>query len=82
MVLELVTLAAGYGAPSLVRLVRPASRPAAFAHAGQLYRAEEQLGLNVEPYLNHLVSARAVLAVPASYYYGLLHFIVTPLVLA
>jgi len=82
VVLELVTLGAAYGAPSLVRLALPAGQHAAFTHAAQLYRAEQHAHLNVEPYLNHLVSAHAGLAMATGYYYGLLHFIVTPLVLA
>jgi hypothetical protein len=80
--LELITLGAGYAAPSLVRLALPAARHAAFAHAAELYHAEQQLRLNVEPYLNHLVSAHAALAMLTGYYYGTLHFILTPLVLA
>jgi hypothetical protein len=80
--LELVTLGAGYAAPSLVRLALPAAKHAAFAHAAELYHAEQQAHLNVEPYLNHLVSAHTALAVLTGYYYGTLHFILTPLVLA
>jgi PAP2 superfamily protein len=79
--LEVITLGAGYGAPSLVRLVLPADRHAAFAHAAQLYRAEQHLHLNVEPYLNHLVASDAAAALAVGYYYGLLHFLITPLVL-
>jgi len=80
--LELLTLGAGYAAPSLVRLALPADSRAAFAHAAEIYRAEQHLHLNVEPFLNHLISADAVLPLATGYYYGLLHFIVTPLVLA
>jgi hypothetical protein len=81
-VLELLILGAGYAAPSFVRLALPAGRHAAFAHAAELYHAEQQVHLNVEPYLNHLISAHAVLAGLTGYYYGTLHFIATPLVLA
>ena len=80
--LELVTLGAGYAAPSLVRLALPAAKHAAFAPAAELYHAEQQVHVNVEPYLNHLVSSHAALAVLTGYYYGTLHFILTPLVLA
>jgi hypothetical protein len=80
--LELAILAAGYAAPSFARLALPAAGRAAFAHAAELYHAEQQVHLNVEPYLNHLISAHAVLAGLTGYYYGTLHFIVTPLVLA
>jgi PAP2 superfamily len=82
LALELVTLGAGYAAPSLVRLTLPAAKHAAFAHAAELYQAEQHAHLNVEPYLNHLVSAHAALAMLTGYYYGTLHFILTPLVLA
>jgi hypothetical protein len=80
--LELVTLGAGYAAPSVVRLALPAAKHAAFAHAAELYHAEQQVHVNVEPYLNHLVSSHAVLAMLTGYYYGTLHFILTPLILA
>jgi len=79
---ELATIGAGYAAYSLVRLAIRASRQAAFAHAGQLWQAEWRLHLTAEPYLNHLAAAHSVFAEAAGYYYGLLHFLVTPLVLA
>ena len=56
--------------------------PAAFAHTAQLWQTERRLHLTAEPYLNHLTAAHAVLAEAAGYYYGLAHFLVTPLVLA
>src|SRR6516225_2066879 len=74
--------AAGYAGYALVRLAVRASRPAAVAHAAGLWRAERWLHLDIEPSLNHLAAARPVLAETAGYYYGLAHFIVTPLVLA
>ena len=37
---------------------------------------------DAEPSLNHLTAAHPAFALTAGYYYGLLHFIVTPLVLA
>ena len=43
--------------------------------------AERWLQLDVEPSLNHLVAAGPALAEATGYHYGLLHFIVTPLVL-
>ena len=81
-VTELATIGAGYAAYSLVRLAVRAGPQAAFAHAGQLWQAERRLHLTAEPYLNHLATAHSVLAEAAGYYYGLLHFLVTPLVLA
>jgi len=79
---EVAIVAAGYFGYALVRLAVRASRPAAVAHAAGLWRAERWLHLDVEPSLNHLAAARPVLAETAGYYYGLAHFIVTPLVLA
>jgi hypothetical protein len=40
------------------------------------------LHLTGEPYLNHFATIHPVLAEAAGYYYGLAHFLVTPLVLA
>jgi hypothetical protein len=79
---ELATIGAGYAAYSLVRLAIRAGHHVAFAHAAQLWQAERLLHLNAEPYLNHLTAAHLMLAEAAGYYYGLLHFIITPLVLA
>jgi len=59
----------------------PAAAEVAIVAAG-LWRAERWLHLDVEPSLNHLAAARPVLAETPGYYYGLAHFIVTPLVLA
>jgi hypothetical protein len=75
-------VAAGYAGYALVRLAVRASRPVAIAHAAGLWRAERWLHLDIEPSVNHLAAARPVLAETAGYYYGLAHFIVTPLVLA
>jgi uncharacterized membrane protein YbhN (UPF0104 family) len=79
---EVAIVAAGYAGYALVRLAVRASRPAAIAHAAGLWRAERWLHLDIEPSLNHLAAARPVLAETAGYYYGLAHFIITPLVLA
>lgn len=82
ILLELLTLGAAYGAPSLVRVVLTATRSVAFSHARALYQAETNLHLNVEPWLNHLVAPHDLAAVAVGYYYGTLHFILTPLTLA
>ena len=82
ILLELITLGAAYGAPSLVRVVLTTTKSVAFSHALQLYQAESSLGLNIEPWLNHLVAPHDLAAVAVGYYYGLLHFILTPLTLA
>ncbi len=81
-VAELATIGAGYFGYALVRLAMHADRHAAFAHAAQLAQAERHLHLRIEPWLNGLAAAHPPLAEAAGYYYGLLHFIITPLVLA
>jgi len=79
---EVATVAAGYAGYALVRLTVRASRRAAFAHAAGLWRVERWLHLDPEPSLNHLTAAHPALAETAGYYYGLAHFIITPLILA
>jgi PAP2 superfamily len=79
---ELATIGAGYAGYSLIRLAIRAGHQVAFTHAAELWHAEPRLHLTVEPYLNHLSAAHVPLAEAAGYYYGLLHFLVTSLVLA
>jgi hypothetical protein len=79
---EVAIVVVGYVGYALVRLAVRASRTAATAHAAWLWRTEQRLHLDIEPSLNHLAAAHRVLAETAGYYYGLLHFIATPLVLA
>src|SRR5262245_17299175 len=79
---EVAIIAAGYFGYALVRLAVRASRPAAIAHAAALWRAERWLHLDIDTRLNQLAAARPALAETACYYYGLAHFIITPLVLA
>jgi uncharacterized membrane protein YbhN (UPF0104 family) len=79
---ELAIVAAGYFGYALVRLAVRANRPTAIAHAAGLWRAERWLHLDIEPSLNHLATAHPALAETVGYYYGLPHFIVTPLLLA
>ena len=79
---ELAATGAGYAAYSLIRLAIRAGHQVAFTHATELWHAERRLHLTVEPYLNHLAATHTLLAEAAGYYDGLLHFLVTPLVLA
>jgi PAP2 superfamily len=79
---ELATIGTGYMAYSLVRLAVRASRQVAFAHAAQLWRTERWMHLFFEPFLNRLTADHLLLAEAAGYYYGLAHFLITPLVLA
>ncbi|HEY2522441.1 MAG TPA: phosphatase PAP2 family protein [Streptosporangiaceae bacterium] len=82
ILLELATLGAAYMAPSLVRIVLTTTRSEAFGHAAMLYHAEADVGIDVEPWFNHLVAPHAQAALAVGYYYALLHFILTPLALA
>jgi uncharacterized membrane protein YbhN (UPF0104 family) len=81
-VVEVALIAAGYVGYALVRLAVKASHTSAFTHAAQLWRAERAMHLNIEPSLNHLAAVHPALAEAAGYYYGLLNFIITPLVMA
>jgi hypothetical protein len=78
---EAATVGAGYAGYSLIRLALSAGHHAAFTHAVQVWRAERHLHLNFEPFLNHIAAAHPPVAEFIGYYYGLLHFIVTPLIL-
>jgi hypothetical protein len=79
---ELAIIAVGYAGYALVRLAVTASQHSAFVHAAALWRVERWLHVDIEPPLNHLTAAHPLLAETVGYYYGLLHFIVTPLILA
>src|SRR5262249_11377206 len=79
---ELATIGAGYGAYALVRLAIRAGRHAAFGHAAWLWRAERRMHLTIEPYLNHGIAGHPALAEMTGYYYGLVHFLATALLLA
>ena len=80
--IELAIIVVGYVGYALIRLAVRASQLSAFAHAAALWRLERWLRLDIEPPLNHMTAAHPLLAESVGYYYGLLHFIVTPLVLA
>ncbi len=79
---ELGILAVGYFGYALVRLAVRAGQAAAFGQAAKLWEAERWLHVDIGPPLNRLVAAEPPLAEVTGYYYGLLHFIVTPLTLA
>ena len=79
---ELGIVAVGYFGYALVRLAVRAGHAAAFGQAAQLWDAERWLHVDIETSLNSFVTADPALAQVTGYYYGLLHFIVTPLTLA
>jgi hypothetical protein len=77
---ELLLLALVYVAYEGGRLAHP-QREDAVAHARWLLRLESGWHVALERNINHAVSAREWLAVPACYAYAVLHFVVTPTVL-
>ena len=79
---ELGIVAVGYFGYALVRLAVRAGHAAAFGQADQLWEAERWLHVDIETSLNYLITADPALAQLTGYYYGLLHFIVTPATLA
>lgn len=74
----LVLLYLGY---SVGRLLGHAGLPAATAHARDLLHIEVLLHLNVERHANEVLDSVPLLALIGSYWYALLHYIVTPAVL-
>ncbi len=78
---ELALLSVLYLAYSAARLVGGATTGEAFGHAGDLLALERSLHLAVEARANAALQAVPALAVAASYWYSLLHYVVTPAVL-
>jgi hypothetical protein len=76
-----VLLAAIYELYTLTRRVTAGSAGEAVANARAALRAEHAVGLEPERWLNHAVSIRPLLAVPADYAYATLHYAVTLVVL-
>jgi PAP2 superfamily len=74
----LVLLYLGY---SMGRLLGHAGLPAATAHARDLLHIEVLLHLNIERHANEVLDSVPLLALIGSYWYALLHYIVTPGVL-
>lgn len=78
---ELALLALLYVGYSVARLVGDADVSQATSHAYQLLHIEDALHLNFERSANHLLEAFPLLALVGSYWYSLLHYVVTPGVL-
>jgi hypothetical protein len=78
---EVPLLAVVYGIYTFTRLISAGGADEAVANANRVLRAEHVVGLTPERWLNHAVSTRAFLAVPADYAYATLHYAVTPAVL-
>ena len=78
---EVALLGVLYAGYSVARMVTGADLPGALAHAHDLLDVETALHLDIEAPANSALEAVPVLAVAASYWYSLLHYLVTPAVL-
>lgn len=78
---ELVLIALLYVAYSGVRLLADTQVPAAVDRATSLLHVERFLRLDVEGALNQVIAQTTWLGVGMSYWYSVLHYIVTPAVL-
>ncbi len=78
---EFALLAAVYELYTLTRRLTAGDVGVAVTNARDVLRAEHLAGLAPERWLNHAVSIRPFLAVPADYAYATLHYVVTLVVL-
>ncbi len=78
---EVLLLALLYLAYSGARLLGGGSLPAALARAEDLLAVERLLHLDIEGSANAALQAVPALALAASYWYSLLHYLVTPVVM-
>ena len=81
LIAELVFVAIGYGAYSLIRNAVPNQQRLAFAHAHTITHIEAILGINAEHAINHAANRVGPLIVAMNYYYATLHFVITIAVL-
>jgi hypothetical protein len=79
--LELALLALLYVGYSVARLIGDANLGQATNHAYRLLHIEDALHLDIERPANHVLGAFPLLALIVSYWYSLLHYVVTPAVL-
>ncbi len=79
--LEVGLLALLYLGYSVARLLTGATLDTATAHAYELLHIETLLHLDIEQVANRALDASPVLALLGSYWYSLLHYVVTPAVL-
>ena len=78
---ELALLVLLFVAYSVGRLLGHPALPTAVAHARDLLHIEALLHLDIELQANELLDSVPLLALMGSYYYALLHYLVTPAVL-
>jgi hypothetical protein len=80
-VVEIVLLALLYVGYSAARMIGDADLSAAMAHAHDLLDLERMLHLDIELWANQALQSVPALALASSYWYALLHYVVTPAVL-
>lgn len=78
---ELAIIVVGYVIYSFSRVAAPTKERDAFFHSSQVYDLERLLRIDIERPINQVVTAWGFLGDSFGYYYGTLHFVVTPAVL-
>lgn len=79
--IELATIAAGYAAYEVLRALSPTRVGAALSNAASVLHVERWAHIDIELHLNRMLTAHPDLGSAAGLYYGILHFVVTPVVL-
>ena len=80
-IIEAITVIGGYVLYELVRAWAPANPIPAFRHAARIIHLEEITHLDIEVPMNRVFSTHALLGSFSGYWYAILHFLVTPIVL-
>lgn len=78
---EFAVLAIGYLLYQVVQIMVTGSKHSAVARARDVWAVEQAWHLDPEVWLNHIVATSHPLVVGTGFYYGILHFAVTPAVL-
>jgi hypothetical protein len=78
---ELAVLATGYVVYQVVQVMVTGSRASAVARTKDIWAVERSVHLDPELWLNHVVAGNHLLVLLTGFYYGILHFVVTPAVL-
>jgi PAP2 superfamily len=78
---EAITVIGGYVLYELVRAWAPTNPIPAFRHAARIIHLEKITHIDIELPLNRVFSTHALLGSFSGYWYAILHFLVTPLVL-
>jgi hypothetical protein len=79
--IEAITVIGGYVLYELVRAWAPANPIPAFRHAARIIHLEQITHIDIEVPINKVFSAHALLGAFSGYWYAILHFLVTPIVL-